>query len=181
MASITTILGTDSLSSSRIVLNDNFQQMNDELISIGNLLDVSTQTLTLIGAVAASQLNISGVLSADSTSVVVSKPMTINGALTLEDGLIYSVSTGAVTEMPSIYTKSTYILDGATLNGINIVLAGTEGQSVTFIADGATQIDATNIAGVSANFTILDNGTLTLRQVNSLWYVISHTNTDLTF
>lgn len=181
MASITTILGTDSLSSSRIVINDNFQQMNDELISIGNLLDVSTQTLTLTGAVAASSLNISGVLSADSTSVILSKPTTIEGSLTLEEGLIYSVSTGAVSVMPSTYTKSTYVLDGSVLTGVNVVALGVEGQCVTFIADGDTQIDASNVAGVSANFTINDNGTLTLRQVNSLWYVISHANTTLTF
>ncbi len=181
MASITTILGTDSLSSSRIVLNDNFQQMNDELISIGNLLDVNTQTLTLTGAVAASSLNISGVLSADSTSVILSKPTTIEGSLTLEEGLIYSVSTGAVSVMPSTYTKSTYVLDGSVLTGVNVVALGVEGQCVTFIADEDTQIDASNVAGVSANFTINDNGTLTLRQVNSLWYVISHANTTLTF
>ena len=183
MASITTINGTDSLSSSRIVLNDNFQQMNDELISIGNLLDVNTQTLTLTGAVAASSLNISNVLSADSTAVTVLKPMTVDGALTLEDGLIYSVSTGSVTVMPSIYTKSTYVLDGnATgLSNVNVVALGVEGQCVTFIADGDFDIDATNVAGVSANFTVQDNGTLTLRQVNSLWYVISHANTTLTF
>lgn len=185
MASITTINGTDSLSSSRIVLNDNFQQMNDELISIGNLLDVNTQTLTLTGAVAASSLNISNVLSADSTAVTVLKPMTVDGALTLEDGLIYSVSTGSVTVMPSIYTKSTYVLDASAtgLSNVNVVATGEEGQCVTFIAEGidGIDIDATNIAGVSANFTVQDNGTLTLRQVNSLWYVISHANTTLTF
>ena len=46
---------------------------------------------------------------------------------------------------------------------------------------GNVDIDASNIAGVSANFRITDNGTLTLRQVGSLWYVISHANTTLTF
>lgn len=177
MASITTILGTDSLSSSRIVLNDNFQQMNDELISIGNLLNVNTQTLTLTGAVAASQLNISGILSADTTSVIVSKPTTINGALTLGDGLIQSVTAAAV--MPATYTSSTYVLDASVLSGVNIVTLGTEGQTVTFIASGNAQIDATNVAGVSATFTINDNGSLTLRQHSSLWYVISHFNTTL--
>ena len=181
MASITQILGTDSLSSSRIVLNDNFQQMNDELISIGNLLDVSTQTLTLTGSVTASSLIISNVLTADSTSVQVLKPMTVGGVLTLEDGLIYSVSTGSVTLMPTIYTKSTYVLNGTVLNTINQVVLATDGQCVTFIAEGDVDIDASNIAGVSLNIKITDNGTLTLRQVGMLWYVISHANTDLVF
>lgn len=179
MAIITEIKGTDSLSSSRIVLNDNFALINDEVISIGNLLDVSTQTLTLTGGVAASQLSITNVLVADQTAITMSKPVTMNEELNLENGLVHSTIGASV--MPSTYTKSTYVLDGSVLTGVNVVAAGSEGQSVTFIADGDVQIDATNVAGVSTNFTITDNGTLTLRQVNSLWYVISHANTTLTF
>tara|TARA_B110000238_G_scaffold6334_1_gene6414 strand:+ start:397 stop:948 length:552 start_codon:yes stop_codon:yes gene_type:complete len=181
MASITQILGTDSLSSSRIVLNDNFQQINDELTSISNLLDVSTQTLTLTGSIGGSSLNINGILTADSTSVNVLKPITITSVLTLQGGLIYSVATGSVGIMPALYTKSTYVLDGTALTTTNVVVLGTEGQHVTFIAAGDVSIDATNVAGVLANFTIKDNGTLTLRRVGSSWYVISHANTDLVF
>ena len=83
--------------------------------------------------------------------------------------------------MPALYTKSTYVSDGTALTTTNVVALGTEGQHVTFIAAGNVDIDASNIAGVSANFRITDNGTLTLRQVGSLWYVISHANTTLTF
>ena len=101
--------------------------------------------------------------------------------MTLQGGLIYSVSTGSVGIMPTLYTKSTYVLDGTALTTTNVVVLGAEGQSVTFIAAGNVDIDASNIAGVSANFTITNNGTLTLRQVSSYWYVISHANTTLTF
>ena len=58
MASITTILGTDSLASSRVVLNDNFSSLNDEIVEIGTLLNVATQTLTLSGDINAKQLNL---------------------------------------------------------------------------------------------------------------------------
>jgi hypothetical protein len=126
-------------------------------------------------------LNINGILTADSTSVNVLKPITIASVLTLQGGLIYSVSTGSVGIMPTLYTKSTYVLDGTALTTTNVVVLGAEGQSVTFIAAGNVDIDASNIAGVSANFRITDNGTLTLRRVGGSWYVISHANTTLTF
>jgi len=79
------------------------------------------------------------------------------------------------------YTKSTYVLDGAVLNTPNTVNVAPDGQTVTFIADGSVTIDATGIAGVTANIVISDNGTLTLRCYNSLWYVVSYANAAVTY
>ena len=46
MANITEILGTDSLSSSRITINGNFSSLNNELADVTTLLDTTTSTIT---------------------------------------------------------------------------------------------------------------------------------------
>jgi len=47
MANITEILGTDSVSSSRPIINTNFELLNDELASVISLLNPTTQVLIL--------------------------------------------------------------------------------------------------------------------------------------
>jgi len=187
MASITTILGTDSLSSSRIVINDNFATINDQVAGIANLLDVNTQSLTLTGTMGASGLSIvnggNPSFIVNASDITASLPLTVNKSLILAGGMQDSVA--AVSAMPSanLYGKTTYVLDSTVLNGVNVIASGNNGQTVTFIASGAAgiQINSSNIGGVSANFTIADNGTITLRYFNAVWYVISHANTTLTF
>jgi len=181
MASITQILGTDSLSASRLVLNDNFASLNDQITGISNLLNTESQSLALTGSIAASVLTIAGVFTTTASSVTAHKALTVKSSLTLEGSLVHSTHASAVSVMPSTYTKSTVVIDGSVLNTVNIVNLGVQGQSITLIASGVVKIDAANIAGISLDFDILDNGTLTLRQVDSLWYVISHANTTLTF
>jgi hypothetical protein len=182
MASITQILGTDSLSASRLVLNDNFASLNDQINEISGLLNTETQSLTLSGSISASVLTIAGVFTTTASTITAHKALTVKSSLTLEGSLVHS-TIGPVTAMPLVngYTKSTYVIDGSALNSVNTVNLGTEGQTITLIASGDVTIDAANIAGISVIFDILDNGTLTLRQVDSLWYVISHANTTLTF
>ena len=46
MANITEILGTDSVSSSRPVINSNFELLNDELATVTSLLDPTTAVLS---------------------------------------------------------------------------------------------------------------------------------------
>ena len=58
MATITTILCTDSVSSSRVTLNDNFAALNQELADISALLDVLNETITLSGLAKFGSLNI---------------------------------------------------------------------------------------------------------------------------
>jgi len=184
MASITTILATDSLASSRIVLNDNFSALNDELTDVTSLLDPSNETITLSGAGQFSTLNVvSGGANrfvVNASDIVSSLPHTMEDELILENALRHSIISGA-TSMPATYEATTYVLDATALTGTNIVAAGDEGQEITLIADGGSvTIDPANIAGATA-IGINDNGTLTLRFHNTLWYIISDVNCTITF
>lgn len=186
MASITTLLATDSLASSRIVLNDNFAALNDELTDVTSLLDPTAETITLSGAGQFSVLNVvsggSNRFVVNASDIVSSLPHTMEDELILEEALRHSVIAG-VTSMPAAnsYAATTYVLDAAALAGTNAVNAGDAGQEITLIADGgAVTIDPANIAGATA-VQINDNGTLTLRFHNNLWYIVSDVNCTLTF
>lgn len=184
MASITTLLGTDSLASSRIVLNDNFASINDDLIEVRDLLDVSSQTLTLTGDVNAKQLNLknggANLFIVNTSDITASLPFTMEDSLILGAGLEKSVAAVAAMPTANTYAKSTYVLDASVLTGTNVVADGNAGQEVTFIASaGVITIDPTNIAGATA-VSITMNGTLTLRFYNGLWYIISYFNSTVT-
>jgi hypothetical protein len=109
MATITTILGTDSVSSSRVTLNDNFAAINQELAGIAALLDVLNQTLTLSGLAKFGSLNIAnGKVIANSSSLTSTVPVTINEKLNIGRGVYHSITTG-VTTLPTAgnFTSST--------------------------------------------------------------------------
>ena len=181
MASITQILSTDSLASSRIVLNDNFSALNGELNDVVSLLDPALQTLSLNGNISAAGITLatggSTLFSVSSSETIVTVPLKTQAALVLEGGLRKSVISGATT-MPAAagYSATTYILDATALSGTVAVNAGDSGQDVTFISSGGTvTLDPANIAGATS-VSIQDNGTLTLRFYNSTWYIISQFN-----
>lgn len=181
MASITTLLATDSLASSRIVLNDNFAALNDELSDIAGLLDTSAQTLTLTGSISGGSLALANVLTANSASINAAVPFTAEAEVILEEGFRHSIVNPAA-QMPTTYTATTYVLDGTQLSNVT-VSAGNSGQEVTFIAEGAdvsVNMNTSDIAGAT-NITILQNGTLTLRYVGSFWYIISDVNCNISF
>jgi len=185
MASITTIIGTDSLASSRIVLNDNFASINDEVGGITNLLDVNLQNLTLTGGVSASTLTLTGKLVVNASDITASLPLTVEDSLILTGGLQHSIAQSAVMPAANSYGKSTYLLNGATLTGTNVLTDGNNGQTVTFIAENASITIDTSlglVAGVStaSNIVIAQNGTLTLRFYGTAWYVISYFNATVT-
>lgn len=180
MANITQILGTDSVSSSRVTLNDNFAAINQELADIAALLDILNETITLSGLAKFGSLNIAnGKLLAGPSSITATVPTTINETLTVGQDMIFSVATG-VTTLPTAgnFASSTYVLDVATIisSGVTLPLvlnAGTNGQQITLVSDGGDiQIATTNVAGPSS-IEIADKGTLTLRYVGAKWYVIS--------
>ena len=58
MANITEILGTDSVSSSRPVINSNFELLNDELASVLALLNPTTGVLSGLTSANSQQLSI---------------------------------------------------------------------------------------------------------------------------
>ena len=182
MASITTILGTDSLASSRIVLNDNFASINDEIEDVTGLLDVATQTITLTGNVNAGGLSVStggsNLLSVDGTvGITASVALTAESTLTLQGGFVTSFET-AVTSLPlaNEYSSSVYFIDGTQLaNGV--VAAGDDGQVVTFIATNASVELTGDFAGASV-IQLSTNGSVSLVYQGSFWYITaSHSAT----
>ena len=58
MANITEILGTDSVSSSRPVINSNFELLNDELASVVALINPTTGVLSGLTSATTQQLNV---------------------------------------------------------------------------------------------------------------------------
>lgn len=189
MATITQILGTDSLSSSRIVLNDNFTAINDQVEDIAGLLDVDTQTITLTGGINASSISLAAGganrFIVNASVITLGLATTVNDVLILNGGLRHSANQGTLTAMPSAqsYSLTTYLIDGtatAIAAGANVVEAANEGQEITLIASSAAiAIDAGNITGATG-LTINQNGTLTLRWHDGVWYIISSFNCAIT-
>ena len=191
MASITTILGTDSVSSSRIVLNNNFAALNQELADIAVLLDINAQTLALTGEVKGGTLKVNnGVIDTfkvNSSTAEVNVPITFNQDVTIQKGLMHSVYYNATT-LPgaNAYEYTTYILDQAAplfANPVSLAPAD-QGQEITLIANGGSiDIDETNISGVTQPIEIVDQGSLTLRWIDdvSLFFVIASSNCTIVY
>lgn len=185
MANITTLLGTDSLSSSRIVINDNFAAVNDQIEDVASLLDVDTQTLELTGNVNAAGISLtSGGTNrfiVNASGITLGLETTIGDTLILNNGLRHSVTSSAITTMPSSYNFTTYFIDATATEiatGANIVEAGNEGQEITLIAEGGDvdiNVTASSIIGPTS-LTIKENGTLTIRCHDNKWYIISSFN-----
>jgi hypothetical protein len=185
MASITTLLATDSLASSRIVINDNFNALNTEIVDVTDLLDPTSQTLSISGGIQAGGLTLanggSNLFSVSNTDVIANVDFTAEGTVILEEGFRHSIVSATTMPAANQYIATTYVLDATALTGTNVLAAGDAGQEITLIADGGQIVlDATNIAGATAA-TILSNGTLTLRYVGSFWYIISQVNCTVTF
>ena len=177
MATISLIQGTDSLSSSRITLNDNFTAINDEVGTVTALLDPTTANITGISSIATTELNVAAGASAIFTTALntLATVTTTTGILNINAGITYkSVAIG--TAMPAVtsFAHSTYIVDATTASPITLNQPN-EGQEITIIADGGAVIIANanvDIAGVVTSVSIAQYGTLTVRWVGSKWYVV---------
>ena len=175
MATITNIQGTDSLSASRVTLNDNFTAINDELVTVTAKLDPVTGNLTGIAAAEATSVLVDGGLAAEFKTAgnTLTAATAVDGEITFNDAVIYEKEAVAVS-MPAAlaFTSSTYVVDSAaspiTLNDAE------DGQQITIIADGGTVSVAnpTDVAGVTTSIDIAQYGTITLRFINSDWYVV---------
>jgi hypothetical protein len=177
MAIISLIQGTDSLSASRITLNDNFTAINDELGLLTGFLDPNTASLTGIDtAEVITSLTVAAGASATFTSVLntLASETDVDGMINIKGGITYdSVAIGAG-GMPAAFgfSDSTYMVDSATAALPITLNQAEEGQEITIIAvNGAVTVDASSVAG-AATISIAQFGTLTLRYVGSSWYVI---------
>ena len=180
MASITTILGTHSLSSSRLTINNNFDNVNEELGLIANVLDTTSSTLSLTGAITAGTLSVNtGTLTTfnvTASSLEAGVEATFKENVILEKGLQHSIAdtvnfpTGNPTLGAYIYTGSTDLILGDSNNG----------QTLTIIASTAFAIASAslaNIHGVTTEVTVSQNGSISLiGGINNKWWITSSHN-----
>lgn len=172
MATITLIQGTDSLSASRVTLNDNFTALNDELGLVTALLDPTTSNLSNVNNIDTATLDVDGGSAASfaSTGNVLAVDTDVDGLLKVNAGATFAAETIA-TVMPGAgaYTASSYIVQIANAS----LDVAEEGQEITLIADGLTvTVDTNLIAGVGT--LVLDPGqTATLRYHGGSWYLIA--------
>ena len=181
MANITEILGTDSLSSSRPVINSNFQLLNDDIADIQELIDPNNSTIQNISSATVESLtvvnNTTNIASFNTNginldvNVVVSRRINM-GAEIVKTGIVGSASAPTATNTPTSLTGSTYFING------NFTLpVGISGQEVTLINVDTDDVTISALAGIAlgANSISLDgqNSTVTLRFINNIWYVIA--------
>ena len=185
MASITTILGTDSVSSSRIVINNNFSALNTQLGNFAAVLNTTNQTLSLAGEIKGGSFRANNgaidTLVVSATDITANVEATFNEKVTLQNALVLMVEEGITTIPATGFNASTYILDAFT--SPILLPAAENGQSITLIAgNGAIDLDVTNIAGATV-INIAENGSITLlySAINSLFYVVSAMNTTVTY
>lgn len=176
MAIITNIQGTDSLSASRVTLNDNFTAINNELASVTALLDPSTGDLSGVADAEVETLLVDGGAAAElaATGNTLTAATAVNGAIALNGKVSYGSTSVSSLPAANSFVHSTYLIDFSTAANPVTLNAGDSGQEIMLIADGGTvYIDYTNIAGPTVNVELSGNGTLTLRYVGTSWYIVS--------
>lgn len=180
MATITTIQGTDSLSASRVTINDNFAALNSELTQVTAFLDPTTGNLTGVVDAEVETLSIDGGAAANfaATGNTLTADTDVDGAMRFNGEVAYDVETIAASgsePAANSFTSSTYVITASGFPASFSLNAGNAGQEITLIADGGSvDVDATNVTLSSATtISIAQNGTLTLRFIGTAWYVIS--------
>ena len=110
MATIYTIKGTDSISSSRLNINDNFDNLNTELSSIAVFFGITAGNLTLAGIVQAANIIATSAITAG-TTLTVTGASTLNGDLITGGKVRYSIATVAA-DLPTAtnFDKSIFLM-----------------------------------------------------------------------
>jgi len=179
---VTEILGTDSLSSSRITLNDNFTLIEDEITSLKGYLDPTALTLSGV-TISTSQITVDGGTAINASSATFGVATTLSNEVNISAGItkdgINGTSSAGLTSLPVNLFSSTYFVD--TASGATPLVLSTStvvGKEITLIATSAGDIEATNVAG-AASIAIVQNGTLTLRSDGTSWYIIGSYGTTI--
>ena len=181
MANITEILGTDSVSSSRPVINSNFELLNDELATVTSLLDQTTAVLSGLTNATTQEINVvngSTLFRVSTSGALVGTPATFSSSMTAAGALVKSGVSGSASApvaAPTTIDKSAYFM-----NGNYDIPAGSDGQEVTLInkSGGAASLTASGVVSLGATSISLDgdNSTITLRCFENVWYVINSHN-----
>ena len=182
MANITEILGTDSLSSSRITINGNFSSLNNELADISTLLDTTNSAIAGMSSIQTDTITVQsgGTLLANANATVFQikvssefdKEVSLGGRL-LKNGVngtaVSPINTASTALDPSTGEYTTYIINAnAALPG------GLEGQEITIVNEAGGSISITGPLGASSLSLDNTNSNVTLRYVGNKWYVVSH-------
>jgi len=204
---VTEILGTDSISGSRIVINDNFAILKDEINSIEAYLDpdagtidglnsLSTQEL-YVGAPGSYNLEITGTAFNVNMDVDINSNITISGLLNIDSfGLLDEAAfTGIVSITPATGFANYTIVHTSTSDFAIELGAGNPGQDVSFFLEqkggGSVLIQASTgevfvIDVTNDKVSLNDIGSsVTLRYVtdsvnNGAWFIVNSYNVTLT-
>lgn len=192
MANITEILGTDSVSSSRLTINSNFSVINDEIADITALIDPTTNTITGIESISAESLTLSTIVgqvatqiaSIDSTTADFNVASNFNEAANLKKSVQLSgklgsggSGNGSQSTTPSFATISTFFAD------VSFTLpVGLDGQVVTIIStNSGISVSGGPSAAIGATSITLTavNSSVTLKFFTDTWYIIGSYNASI--
>lgn len=204
---ITEILGTDSISASRIVINDNFNILKDEINSIQVYLDPNAGTISNLNSIEGLILNIGNpgnyTLSASQSGIQLNADSVFNGNITI-NGIIRNSSfsilnevnfPGGIATVDPITGFSNYMILHSSTSQFNIELnEGEIGQIITFAVEQKGSADIKITAGGNTTF-VLDStnndivlneigSTVTLKYMldsngNNSWFIVGSNNITL--
>jgi hypothetical protein len=196
----TEILGTDSLSGSRLVINDNFNALKDEINSIENYIDPSSGIIDSLASLETESLRVgvsSPLLEINSTTFDIVSDVTITGDLTLVgELLITNIETTSITDTstaPSLIQeigsatavppKSVYRMHNTGTSAVTVQLFnGAIGQEILFIYEGGGSGAIDIVPGTNATFTLTGSSTtITLTEAGQtvkLFCTVNSTGTN---
>lgn len=168
----TNILGTDSLSGSRLVINDNFNIIKDEINSIENFIDPSSAIIDSLVSIESESIKIgtsSPLLEINSTTFDIISDVNLIGDLRLQgELLIKNIETTSITDITtaplliqdigsstSVPGRSVYRMHNNGTSPLTIQLFNGEiGQEILFIYEGGGSGPIDIIAGSNAVITL---------------------------
>jgi len=187
MANIREILGTNSISASRPIINQNFNLINDEVEDIMDLLDPTTGVIQNISSATVAALsvidNTESIAEFNTSGINLNVDVEIDASITMAGKIIKSGSEGnpnmqTGTSAPSSLEDSTYfVADTFSLPAVE------DGQEVTIINIVGNEVDVTNqpTAALGVTSIQLNNrySTVTLRCFDNTWFVIASYNATI--
>jgi len=191
MANITEILGTDSLSSSRITINGNFSSLNDELGDVTSILDTTTATISGLSSITTESITVQDggtlIVSGNANVLQIGVSAEFDAEVTLGGRYIKNGVNGSAANPINAITNPIDPTSGEYTSYIvnsNVILpVGLEGQEITLISEASSAISISGTGNIiGAQSLQLDgvNSTVTLRFIGSKWYIISQAGATFT-
>jgi len=189
MANITEIQGTDSLSSSRITINNNFSALNDDLANVIDILDPIAANITGLSSITTEAANVvaggTQVATLNSTTATFGVESVFNQEVVLASSIRKSGVVGSAASPLNTTNNAIVSIEAATyiVNANFSLPNGVDGQEVTIISESAAQIVLnTNTGNIGAQLVTLPNrnSNITLRFFGSKWYIVAHFGANIT-